>query len=469
MKTPWQEFYENIKDPLWPECDFEDNFFNLPEHIQKECINIHGYSPGEYKKQSLYSQNKFPIDTKTACQLKWNWSTVYLYSETTASCHRTNHHKFDTDIFDFHNTPSKLDDRKQMLKGNWPTVGCDYCKDIEKVGGQSDRITNLDFPGIYPPVELSDRPDEINVTPRILEVYFDNQCNLKCVYCGPHFSSLWEQENKKFSKEDLIHTTRYQGSKNLEKNTDKLFEWLEKNVHSLTNMNILGGEPLYQHQLDRCFSFFEENPAPNLSLQIFSNLNAPFSKIENVIKKIKYLIDNNHIRSFSVTASLDCWGPSAEFARFPLKLDIWERNFLRFLQEDYIELIVGSTITPVTIGTLYQLFEKIEEYNQVRPVYRYFNSAETPDYMQLDIFGNALAEYFDKAIDVYSKYANTQDDQQRIEYLKGIALQSVSGKIDLEKVTKLYDFLEEMNYKRGTDWRKSCPWLEKIFKDILNR
>jgi MoaA/NifB/PqqE/SkfB family radical SAM enzyme len=29
----------------------------------------------------------------------------------------------------------------------------------------------------------------VHVTPRILEVYFDNTCNLKCLYCGPHFSS----------------------------------------------------------------------------------------------------------------------------------------------------------------------------------------------------------------------------------------------------------------------------------------
>ena len=45
-----------------------------------------------------------------------------------------------------------------MLEGKWPEKGCDYCINIEKAGGQSDRITNLDFPGIHAPVELDDNP-----------------------------------------------------------------------------------------------------------------------------------------------------------------------------------------------------------------------------------------------------------------------------------------------------------------------
>jgi hypothetical protein len=34
-------------------------------------------------------QRYFPIKTATACQLKWNWSTLFLTTGTTSSCHRT--------------------------------------------------------------------------------------------------------------------------------------------------------------------------------------------------------------------------------------------------------------------------------------------------------------------------------------------------------------------------------------------
>ena len=116
----------------------------------------------------------FPIKTETACQLKWTWSTVCLTQGTTASCHRSNPHTFDHNLFDFHNTPSKLGDRSKMLAGAWPDQGCGYCRNIEEAGGQSDRQTNLDFPGILPPPELDYNLQAVNVTPRILEVYFDN-------------------------------------------------------------------------------------------------------------------------------------------------------------------------------------------------------------------------------------------------------------------------------------------------------
>ena len=292
--TPWQEFYQSIKDPSWPDCKAEQDFDTLPAHIKKECTEIHGYRPGEYQKQSRLTHKRFPIETKTACQLKWTWSTIYLSSGETASCHRTNHHRFNTDKFDFHNTPEKLDDRNQMLQGLWPQKGCSYCRDIEQAGGQSDRITNLDLAGIHAPPELDQKPGAVMVTPRILEVYFDNVCNLKCVYCGPHFSSLWDAENKKygsFQKNGLIISDRFQKDPNLEKNKLKMFEWLKVNRQHLTNFNILGGEPLFQPEFDQCLDFFDQHPAPDLSLQIFTNLNTNIKRLSAAIDKVRQLID----------------------------------------------------------------------------------------------------------------------------------------------------------------------------------
>ena len=230
--TPWQEFYQTVKDPSWPDCETEDEFDKLPTMIQQECLD-HGYRPGQYRRQPALAHRVFPIKTSTACQLKWTWSTIFLTTETTASCHRTNQHKFDVEQFDFHNTPSKLNDRERMLQGQWPEKGCDYCKNIEAAGGQSDRITNLDLPGIHAPIELDSNPKEIKVTPRILEVYFDNTCNLKCVYCGPHFSSLWDAENKshgEFSQGGVILRSDFKKSINIESNKQKIFD--DQSAHS---------------------------------------------------------------------------------------------------------------------------------------------------------------------------------------------------------------------------------------------
>ncbi len=454
--STWQEFYNQIRDPAWPDCDAEEDFDSLPLIIQQECRLVYGYQPGQFKKTFKLKNKRFPIHTETACQLKWNWSTIFLTKEETASCHRTNHHKFDTELFDFHNTPSKIDDRQRMLKGQWPAKGCDYCRDIERAGGRSDRLTNLDFPGIHSPPELDQDPQATRVTPRILEVYFDNTCNLKCVYCGPHFSSLWDAENVRFGQ------TAFAKSTNIEANKQRIFSWLAQNGQHLTHFNILGGEPLYQQELDQCLDLFEKHPAPELKLQIFSNLNCKLTHLQNTVTKVKRLVDQNKLREFEITASLDCWGPQQEYVRFPLDLAVWERNFEYLLDQSWINLIVSSTITPLTVKTLPDLLEKISAWNKTRTVHHYQNSVNSPDFMFIDIFGNIFEQDFQHALEF--KPAQTKEQQSSRAYLEGIAKQSASGLPRLDMIKKLHGFLTKMDQRRSTNWRTTFPWLIAEFE-----
>jgi hypothetical protein len=453
--STWQEFYSEIRDPSWPDCDLESNFELLPTHVKQECIERFNYQPGQFFKSSKLKNRVFPIHTDTACQLKWNWSTIFLTTEKTASCHRTDHHHFDTSAFDFHNTPSKLNDRQRMLDGKWPDRGCNYCQNIEQSGGQSDRITNLDFPGMHAPPELDHDPVAIRVTPRILEIYFDNTCNLKCLYCGPYFSSLWDAENIKFGK------PAFNKSSNIEFNKQQIFSWLKQHGHNLTNFNILGGEPLFQQELDQSLALFEEYPAPDLKLQIFTNLNAKLTRVKNIVEKVKRLIDLGHLREFEITASLDCWGPSQEYVRFPLNLQVWQTNFEFLLQQSWINLIISSTITPLTIKTLPALLEKIQTWNQTRTVHHYQNSVNNPDFMFIDIFGNIFSQDFEQALALVPTVTPEQNASRN--YLAGIAQQAGSCEPNILMIKKLHNFLNEMDQRRNTNWRKTFPWLTVEF------
>ena len=460
--STWQEFYDQIRDPTWPNCHTESDFESLPQSIRRECIDVFGYQPGQFQKSSKLQNRRFPINTATACQLKWNWSTIFLTTEQTASCHRTDHHHFDTEKFDFHNTPNKLDDRQRMLQGSWPQSGCDYCKDIESAGGQSDRLTNLDFPGIHAPPELDHNPQAVRVTPRILEVYFDNTCNLKCLYCGPHFSSLWDAENVRFGLKPFAK------SSNIEQNKQKIFQWLREHGHSLTVFNILGGEPLYQSELDQCIDLFDQHPAPELKLQIFTNLNCKISHLQKTVEKIKQLIDQDKLREFEITASLDCWGEPQEYVRYPLDLENWEKNFEYLLAQSWINLIISSTVTPLTVKTLPDLLEKINRWNQTRPVWHYQNSVNGPDYMFIDMFGDIFAKDFERALEL--KPNKTPEQQASRKYLAGIAQQSASREPDVGKITTLFNFLNQMDQRRGTNWRHTFPWLgDEFAKYALTR
>lgn len=454
--STWKEFYTQIQDPSWPNCETELEFDHLPQHIQTECIENFGYVPGSFKNKSKLVNKRFPIVSDTACQLKWTWSTIYLTTENTASCHRTNHHKFDTQTFNFHNTPSKLNDREKMLQGQWPQNGCKYCQDIEKANGQSDRITNLDFPGIHAPKELDQDINAIHVSPRMLEVYFDNTCNLKCLYCGPNFSSLWDAENVKFGQPAFVK------SKNIESNKQKLFDWLKIHRQDLTVFNMLGGEPLYQPELEQCLELFEQYPAPELKLQMFTNLNARLPYLQKIIQRVKKLIDNECIREFEITASLDCWGAPQEYVRYPLDLRQWEKNFEYLVGESWINLIINSTVTPLTVKTLPELLQKINVWSEQRKIYHYQNSVNSPSYMFIDIFGDIFQEDFARAIEL--KPAHTPEELASKNYLIGIAKQSQHGGPKPKEVHQLFDFLNTMDLRRNTHWHTVFPWLIDEFK-----
>ena len=63
----------------------------------------------------------FPVKTKTACRLKWAWSTVLVNEGRTGSCHRASMSQIPLDDFgSFDNTPSKIKAREAMLRGEWP-------------------------------------------------------------------------------------------------------------------------------------------------------------------------------------------------------------------------------------------------------------------------------------------------------------------------------------------------------------
>ena len=403
----------------------------------------------------------FPIQTETSCQLKWTWSTIYLTEGTTASCHRTTHHKFNYDIFDFHNTPEKIQDRERMLQGQWPKSGCEYCRNIELAGGASDRITNLDFWKFDQPKEIIADLTATSVTPKILEIYFNNTCNLKCTYCGPYFSSLWDDENIRFGG------GAYLIDSNFEVNKQKCFSWLKENIQELHQLNVLGGEPLYQNEFDQLLDILETTPSPELTLTFFSNLAVAQDKLIEKINRIERLKERGHIKKLIITASLDCWGDEQEFARFPLSLQTWEKNFNYILNKEWITIVIGSTITPLTIKSLYVLMEKINEWNKQRPVYWYGNSVNYPDWMFINMFGDVFKDDFDRAINLMP--TEFPEHQSVRDYLIGIRDQSGDTGINLTMIEKLYTMLEQFDKRRKTNWRSVYPWLVGLFKQHIGK
>lgn len=400
--------------------------------------------------------HKFPINTSTSCQFKWTWSTLFLSVGTSSSCHRCKGWDVSKSMNDFHNHPGKIEDRKKMLNGEWPGNGCEYCKKVEDVGGISERQSYVNE-SLLSPKELSLNPTETSVTPRILEVYFTNVCNQKCVYCSPFFSSLLQREVEKFGPIEVGYS--YDGFKPRNDYNElkvEFWKWMDKNSTDLFHFQILGGEPMYQEEFEECLTFFEERNHPDLNWKIFSNLKHDTTKFIEKINRISELVKNKKIKSFEIVCSMDCWGPEAEFSRYGMSLVEWERNFNVLLESEYVNISVHSTITPITLPTMWEFYEKINDWNKIKKVDFGWNTVKEPIFMNPEIIGVHAKEYLDKLLSV------VPDNDGRKIYLEGIRNQIINHEVDHVRLDRLCTYLDKIDQRRGTNWKELYPWLNKI-------
>ena len=408
------------------------------------------------------SDKFFPIRTETSCQLKWTWSSVYLYAGNTSSCHRVDKDSIIDNFDSFHNTTTKLSDRQLMMAGEWPAGGCEYCRKIEDAGGTSDRMMHLRIPNLVPE-ELDSDPMAIVVTPRILEVYFDNICNMSCIYCTDKYSSKIQQENNKFGrfeKDGIIIENVTTKNAKFNKLTTEFWQWLETHYASLRRLHILGGEPFYQKQFEVCLDFLNTHPNKELEFNIVSNLMLDHDKFKSYILRIKDLVVKRKIKRLEITASIDCWGQEQEYIRYGLNLTNWKQNFEFLVKEKWITLNINQTISVLSIPSTPDLIKYINSHRANRSIGQYFMTVISPTYLNPDILGNVFDSYFQDIL-------NKMPDLISKDYMNGIRLQISKATRNTSEIKKLIVYLTELDRRRNTNWRTTFPWLEKEIKDVV--
>jgi len=406
----------------------------------------------------------FPIQTDTACQLKWAWSTLYLYSGSTASCHRTGWSSVTPDSFDsFHNTDKKISDRNDMLAGVWPKDSCQYCKDIESSGGVSDRMFHNSIPGLSPS-ELDTNLKATAVTPTILEVYFNNTCNLSCVYCLPALSSKINHENKKFGLFDSNGVTlkSVDLSPDYPEILEKFWQWFSVHSVDLKRFQVLGGEPFYQPEFDKCIEYFESTSHPDLEWAIVTNLMIPLSKLETYVDRFKKLLIGKKLKRIEITCSIDCWGPEQEFARWGMNLSQWENNFEYLLKQKWLTVNINQTISLLTIKTMPVLLAKLNHWREQRPVGHFFSVVTPqPTYLHPNILGpDIFKNDFDEILNLMPNNIN-------YTYMEGIANDYAKSSADQTEIVKLKTYLDEIDRRRNTVWKNTFPWLSQELEHVV--
>jgi sulfatase maturation enzyme AslB (radical SAM superfamily) len=405
------------------------------------------------------SDKYFPIKTATACQLKWAWSTIFLNTGVTRSCHRTSESKLTAENFNnFHNTDSKLIDRMLMLQGLWPTTNCQYCKKIEDVGGFSDRMRMMSIPDLSP-IEFENNPTAINVNPAIVEVYFNNTCNLGCLYCVDHLSSTIASENKKHGEFSLDGVNIKNSDKNFKDLVPLFWKWFETGFQKVKRLHILGGEPFLQADFEKLLEMIERYPNPNCELNIVTNLMIPHEKLLAFVEKFKFLLRKRLVRRIDITCSIDSWGAEQEYVRWGIDLDRWKKNFEFLLTQKWLTLNINQTISPLTIKSMPELLKKLQAWRQQRTVGHFFSEVTPgPSYLFPSIFGNApFKEDFDTILSLMPK--ESEQDINTYDYMMGIFNRIENSNVNRIEIKKLIIYLNEKDRRRKTNWREIFPWM----------
>lgn len=394
----------------------------------------------------------------------------------TSSCHRVESDPIDLDNFDnFHNLDKKVQARKLMLQGQWPGHGCEYCASIELAGGTSDRQLSLMQSHTIDkiPPELLTDPTAVEVTPTILEVYFDNTCNMSCVYCDPQVSSKLNNEVSKYGEIQIGSKRMVPFIKNplrYQDLTSKLWQYLETNnrYQTIRHYNMLGGEPFLQKELDQGLEFWKAHPNPSLTFNLVSNLMIPHETFKQKMSKFQQLVESNSIYTVEITASMDCWGKQQEYVRHGLDLDnVWIKNFEYLLDKEWVHVAIHSCVSSLTIKTMPMLLDKINQWNTktTQPIDHSFDlvigdvwkeAAMHPAFFAPEVF----EKDFETIISLMPE--TTQSQKASRSHMQGIARYLGESQQDIQKIKNLQNYLTELDRRRGTNWKPLFPWLASI-------
>lgn len=327
----------------------------------------------------------------TFCLAKWHHVTMYLQSGETHSCYHPRPHKIPlAELKDnpsaLHNTSYKKLERKQMLEGGKPE-GCQYCWNIEAMGSDYLSDRHIRNSSIFTEERFEQTvkgPWDQNINPEYIEINFGNECNFKCGYCHPKYSTRFYKEIEDFGPVTSVKNHRcdidwmrlYQRE---EENpyVDAFWEWWPEMRKTLNILRVTGGEPTLHKSTWQLLESIDSDPMPWLELNVNSNLGTKNVLIERLANKVKKLTSENKIQSFKLFTSMDTWGPRAEYIRTGLNLEVWEENFHTYLTRTDSPITFMMTFNIFSVTTFKSLLEKILEW---RNIYGWYDDPVNPQH-----------------------------------------------------------------------------------------
>lgn len=246
--------------------------------------------------------------------------------------------------------------RKQMLNGEKPP-SCLKCYKEEDAGHNSKRMWETDYWLNRYSLEdmIGETKEDGSIPPKIryLDLRMGSKCNLACVMCSPHDSSLWVKdwnavypkiENKtlkntmSWDNKGKVHGAGY----NWHKNNDIFWDQLYEQIPHMYQLYFAGGESTI---IEEHYTLLEEvvrrGYAPQIELRYNSNAIEMPDRLFELWSKFKRV---------RFHYSIDSIGEMNDYIRYPSKWDHTVKQFhLLDNTEDKVEVTVACAVQALNI------------------------------------------------------------------------------------------------------------------------
>lgn len=304
-----------------------------------------------------------------------------------------------------------LEIKQSILDGKWHP-NCTLCKELEEKGIESQRkrteheYDNIDF-------------FKANIDyhiPEMIDVRWDNTCNLACNYCMPYFSSVWASIKKE-----------YQVSA---RDNDGLLEYIREHHNQVKNVLCLGGEPFLQK---KNFELMDIIPK-NVPVMFLTNLSID---LENnpIFEKLK----NRDYVSFGL--SFETIGERFEYVRHNASWEKFTHN-LQLLKENF----PVNRIRAMPLYCIYSAFnlEELYEFIYDEGLTVQWQKIEGPEELNVSLLPDYLKN---KAIHEIDRVIEKYEDMERLDIATLIGLRESLSKtsnniITLDDVQRFHTELE---------------------------
>ncbi len=437
---------------------------------------------------SKATRAKLQLDqiSPSACAVKWKHATINLAAGQVKSCCHQSFRKIEVQensaTQQFHETKLDIKERSQMLKGERPS-NCRYCWWIEDNGHLSDRSVWSSKSWMAPFIQdVANSHSGEALNPSWMELNFSNVCNLKCSYCSPIFSTSWLREivdhgpyptHVPYNVLKNLEGLAKLDSAQQEVLAEKFWPWFETVYSSLRLLKITGGEPLLSPHTLKVFDRIIERPNADLSFSINSNLICPEKVWDDFVSKVQIVRKGKMVSTFYLHPSIDSFGKRAEYIRFGLNFEVFQKHVEDYLEKTGGNLVFICTLNNLSLGGLkdfwtYLLDLKKRFGPRGQEVSVTTELLQNPEWQNLNILPSEFEFYLDETIQFVRKNIGDSKSDFSIFELQGLQRARDIFKNSPEELEKnradFYRFFTEHDRRRGTSFAETFPELANFFE-----